>query len=466
MEIDRMRMGFHLMPPTGWLNDPNGLCQFRGVYHVFYQYSPDWPAPDAPRGWGHATSVDLVRWTHHGMAIRPDTADETSGSYSGCAAIVPGAAADGGDLLRLYYTGNVKEPGDFDYVTEGRRATQILVESNDGFALGPKRPLLREDDYPACCTRHVRDPNVWRDPDGSWWMLLGVRDVDDYGFVLVMHSDDGIFWTHAGEARADTPFGFMWECPDRIVLDGHVYLSCCPQGVGERPWANGVDDQACYFELADGVDLGCGTTPVQTDRAHRWDVGFDFYAPQTFVDDAGRTLLIGWMGVPRAPYTGAPGNMTWCHCLTVPRLLTRCPDGRIAQQPVPELKALRQGAVEQEDDGVLHLPEHRGDIEIDDIEGPFSITLDDAFTLSFDGTTLSAHFSDVAGVGAGRTQRTWSVDRLDNLRLLIDNSAIEVFANDGRAALATRWFPVRDELTVALSGSAHTVRAWRMGSGM
>ena len=44
-------MGFHLMPPVGWLNDPNGLCQLGGTYHVFHQYSPDWPAPDAPRGW-------------------------------------------------------------------------------------------------------------------------------------------------------------------------------------------------------------------------------------------------------------------------------------------------------------------------------------------------------------------------------------------------------------------------------
>ena len=35
------RNGFHLMPPTGWLNDPNGLCQLGGTYHVFHQYSPD-----------------------------------------------------------------------------------------------------------------------------------------------------------------------------------------------------------------------------------------------------------------------------------------------------------------------------------------------------------------------------------------------------------------------------------------
>ena len=34
------RQRFHLMPPVGWLNDPNGLCQFHNVYHAFFQYSP------------------------------------------------------------------------------------------------------------------------------------------------------------------------------------------------------------------------------------------------------------------------------------------------------------------------------------------------------------------------------------------------------------------------------------------
>ncbi len=34
---DGWRLKFHLMPPAGWLNDPNGLCQFRGEYHVFLQ---------------------------------------------------------------------------------------------------------------------------------------------------------------------------------------------------------------------------------------------------------------------------------------------------------------------------------------------------------------------------------------------------------------------------------------------
>ena len=318
MAHDPWRMGFHLMPPTGWLNDPNGLCQFRGTYHVFHQYSPDWPAAGAARGWGHFVSDDLVRWRHLGMAVAPDTADETSGAYSGSAVVVPGAAADGGDLMRLYYTGNVKEPGNYDYVRAGRRSVQILVESSDGATFGKKDVLLRNADYPAFCSCHVRDPKVWRE-GGAWWMLLGARDLDDRGLALVLRSDDGLAWEGTGTVRPRETFGFMWECPDRVALAGRTWLSLCPQGMEGRPWSFGQRDVAGYVPLPEGASLArAGELVVDEGRFRLWDHGFDFYAPQTFVDESGRTLLVGWMGLPEAPYGSAPEGLTWCHCLTVP----------------------------------------------------------------------------------------------------------------------------------------------------
>ena len=40
-KIDRQyRPRYHLAPPVGWMNDPNGVCLYRGAMHVFYQYYP------------------------------------------------------------------------------------------------------------------------------------------------------------------------------------------------------------------------------------------------------------------------------------------------------------------------------------------------------------------------------------------------------------------------------------------
>ena len=35
-----LRQMLHLEPQKGWLNDPNGLCFFKGEYHVYFQYAP------------------------------------------------------------------------------------------------------------------------------------------------------------------------------------------------------------------------------------------------------------------------------------------------------------------------------------------------------------------------------------------------------------------------------------------
>lgn len=53
------RLGYHIMAPARWINDPNGLIQWRGDYHVFYQYHPYDVKPGFIH-WGHMKSRDLV----------------------------------------------------------------------------------------------------------------------------------------------------------------------------------------------------------------------------------------------------------------------------------------------------------------------------------------------------------------------------------------------------------------------
>ena len=32
---EKFRLGYHVMAPSGWINDPNGFCYFKGYYHIF-----------------------------------------------------------------------------------------------------------------------------------------------------------------------------------------------------------------------------------------------------------------------------------------------------------------------------------------------------------------------------------------------------------------------------------------------
>ena len=68
----RYRLGYHLMPKSGWINDPNGFSYYNGEWHVFYQSFP-FGAAHGLKSWMHMTSPDLVHWKDHGLALAPDT---------------------------------------------------------------------------------------------------------------------------------------------------------------------------------------------------------------------------------------------------------------------------------------------------------------------------------------------------------------------------------------------------------
>ena len=91
----RMQPRYHVAPERNWLNDPNGLAQVDGVYHVFFQHNeraPTW----GNIVWGHATSTDLARWTREPPILRDPPPYEAGGAWSGSLARV------GGRLAALY----------------------------------------------------------------------------------------------------------------------------------------------------------------------------------------------------------------------------------------------------------------------------------------------------------------------------------------------------------------------------
>ena len=165
-----MAQHFHIMPPTGWLNDPNGLCQADGVFHAYFQYAP-FDVNGGVKMWGHATSRDLMNWEYVGAPLLPDEPFDCHGVYSGSALwsrTVAFACSIPATLSSPMRTVS------FDYVNTGRRADTVYVESADGLAgreFSQKRVVLASEDYPEDLTCHVRDPKVWRDE--AWSLSHG-----------------------------------------------------------------------------------------------------------------------------------------------------------------------------------------------------------------------------------------------------------------------------------------------------
>ena len=53
-------------------------------------------------------------------------------------------------------------------------------------------------------------------------------------------------------------------------------------------------------------------------------------------------------------------------------------------------------------------------------------------------------FSEIAG--AGRNKRKAKVSELNNIRILADTSAVELYLNDGEIVFSTRYYPDHEDL--------------------
>lgn len=159
----KFREKLHLMPPVGWLNDPNGLCQFQGIYHAFFQYSP-FNAEGGVKMWGHYTSKDMIKWEYQGTALYPDQPFDCHGAYSGSAFIEDGK-------MYLYYTGNVKlEDGEYDYIRTGREGNTVLVITEDGKTFGKKK---RTDEKFRLSGRSDLSCKRSKGMERKWYLLYG-----------------------------------------------------------------------------------------------------------------------------------------------------------------------------------------------------------------------------------------------------------------------------------------------------
>ena len=435
----KWRQNLHIEPPEGWMNDPNGLCFFDGFYHVYFQYSPGTPNGESTRRWGHYVSSDLLSWKYKGIVLDADLPEDKDGVFSG-------SAVTFGDHVEFFYTGNVMEDGDYDYVLEGRGANVIHVTSSDGSEMSTKKVLLKNSDYPSFCSCHVRDPKVSFE-DGVYKMVLGARTVDDKGCVLLYEGKDIDSFEYKGCLTAPD-MGYMWECPDMFELEGRKFLAFCPQGIpqGEFRFQN-IFQSGYYTFNGDALD-----------GFEELDYGFDFYAPQTFALPDGRRLLIGWMGIGDDSYSNPTVELGWQHCLTLPRELSVGADGKLLQNPIRELSSLKKNTKNIDGEAWEGLP---FEVNASEFASEFKLSVSGAeITWNRSEGVFSLHFTN--GDGYGRKERKIKLDSLDSLRIIADVSSLEIYINDGRYVMSTRLYPEYRQVKIEADGALATVTALRL----
>ncbi len=434
---DNYRQCFHLMPPVGWLNDPNGLCQINGEYNVFFQYSPLSPKGSGGRFWGWYKSRDLINWKYEGVPLVTDTQWDKDGVYSGSALVED-------NKIHIFYTGNVKHKGEYDYINAGRESNTIYTTPENW----EKQLIFTNSDYPESYTQHIRDPKVWKEND-KYYMVLGGRKKGDKGAVLLYTSDNiSSGWHFLREITTEKKFGYMWECPDIFKLDNQYFLSLSPQGLEQEGYKYQNIYQSGYFSIDGDYRSDCDLINFT-----EWDMGFDFYAPQTFKDELNRRILIGWVGMPDAEYTNPTVERGWQNCLTVPRVL-EYKKGKIYQTPVPEINKLRRDAAALNSGDKVSLK--ICDIIIENINSNnFKADIKGVLSIEYSNNLFKITLDQY-----GRKERGLVLSSLDKVRILADSSVAEIYINDGEYVFTTMYYSEDDFISINCPDSRITL--WSM----
>jgi beta-fructofuranosidase len=445
-QADPARPIFHVTAPAQWVNDPNGPIFYKGAYHLFYQLTP-FSDESGIKYWGHVRSRDLVKWEQLPIAIAPSDNLGEESIWSGCCTI------NGAGQPMAFYTSIGKGKSAFT------QAVQWAATSDDDLIHWEKssaNPVLSEALHGGKKIYDWRDPFIFRDRKRTFMVLGGSLNESKGGQAVVniyeAENAELTKWKYRGvlfqlpDAGARTA-----ECPNFFKLGDEWVLFVSPYGkvqyfIGE------FDGETCRFRpRARGLV----------------DYGPNFYAPNTMLVPDGRRLVWGWVN-------GFPGGRGWNGCLSLPRQLSFSRDGQLRQNPAPQLEKLRGKGVAWrnvhvgQDRITLPLPEPNTlEIEAEiDLSAATSVNLgirsgskDAPVTVGFNGLELQV--LDVkAPLNLAKGERKLK------LRIFIDRSVLEIFANE-TACVTKTIVPLEASPTLEIraeggTATAKLIQAWPM----
>ena len=452
---DEARGTYHFTPQIGWMNDPNGFVYFRGQYHIFYQYHP-YDSVWGPMHWGHATSKDLVRWTHQPVALAPDAAYDADGCWSGSAIVV-------GDTLYLFYTGHTERNG-------VRVQTQNIAYSEDGvhFVKYEGNPVVGPEQVPeGTPVADFRDPYVF-ERDGQYFMLVGTLG-NGVAKVETYRSEDLFRWEYAADFLSRSHAGYCWECPSLVTADGEDVFFCSPVDYPAEEYRF-RNFNSCVYTTG---KFNSQTGKMSASAFDETDGGLDFYAAQATQDPDG-AVMIAWMNMWNRTNVTHELGYGWAGSFVLPRRL-RVKDGKLLQTPVEGIAAYYTDEVRVSDtlEGTASYEGVSGKIlrlkvtaDVSDCRS-FAVSLfkDDTHetTLTYDAQAGTVTFDrsesgyPIAGdareasEGKRRTARYTPENEVLEMEIFLDKSSIEIFFGEGELVMTSLVYPPEGADGIAFS---------------
>ncbi|RYE39768.1 MAG: glycoside hydrolase family 32 protein, partial [Sphingobacteriales bacterium] len=437
----------------------------------YYPDSTIW----GPMHWGHATSKNLVEWQHQPVALYPDSLGYI---FSGSAVVDPlntsGFGKKGQIPLVSIFT--YHDPVGEKAGTNTFETQAIAYSLDDGktWTKYAQNPVLKNPGI-----RDFRDPKViWYETGKKWIMTLATLD-----HITFYSSPNLKDWKE--ESKFGKEFGAhggVWECPDLFPLKYN----------GQEVWVlivnlnpggpNGGSATQYFTGKFDGNQF----IPFQTDT--RWlDYGPDEYAGITWSNTGDRKIFLGWMS--NWQYADKVPTDKWRSAMTIPRDLGLEKIGDkylITSRPSPELSILNNRPISLENISAtnFNLTARTGKLSeaaritftSDKLE-PFTITLsndagekvligyDKASNNYFIDRTNSGKVSFEKGFAKRHTAPRFSTKDSMDMTLIIDNSSVELFADNGLSVMTSIFFPNSSLSNVNItSDSSFEIKSLRFNS--
>jgi len=283
--------------------------------------------------------------------------------------------------------------------------------------------------------------------------MYKTKDFENWEFMFVLD-------------QSNNELGKMWECPDYFELNGKKVLIFSPQEVqANEEFHNGN----CTAGIVGYFDKETGK--FQRENIQAIDYGLDYYAPQTLETEDGRRIMIGWLQSWDNHFY--PKSFKWSGMMSIPREL-RIENGRLYQEPVREIMNYYVNTT------TFNKQYIKNEVSLDNIKGRHNdLTVElvggeyESFTLKVavgngkyssvtynrkeEEVEMSREFSGISrDIIMMRKVKASSTDHKIKIRLIIDSYSLEIFINDGQAAMSMLIFTElkADEITFQAEGTA------------